>query len=112
MTIEQSFYQQLRQRGYWDQTERLSACDRQSTLALAWSNPNLTRDPGTMYKLVWLLSSTSRRKRLSAIDLRILDRTATDLATQGQLLPATKSYVKYLWQQVYTQEYAQAPVHE
>ncbi len=112
MTIEQAFYQQLRQRGYWDRLEAPSASDSQSTLTLAWSNPNLTSDPHTMYMLLWLLSSSSRRHRLSPIDLRLLERTATDLATGGQLLPATQSYVKYLWQQVSAQEYAQSAVHE
>ncbi|MDJ1184454.1 hypothetical protein [Roseofilum casamattae] len=104
MTIEQVFYQELHQRGYWDCMEALSSSDRQSELALAWSNPNLTRDPQTMYRLIWLLSSSSRRQRLSPIDLRMLERTAIDLAAQGELLPAMASYVKYLWQQVYAQE--------
>ena len=104
MTIEQAFYQELHQRGYWDRMEDISSGDRESEVALAWSNPNLTRNPQTMYRLVWLLSSSSRRQRLSPIDLRMLDRTATDLAAQGELLPAMESYVKYLWQQVYAQE--------
>lgn len=104
MTIEQAFYQELQQRGYWDRVEMMSGSEGADTPALAWSNPNLTADPDTMFKLVWILSSSTRRQRLSPIDVRILDRTATELAQNGQLLPATKSYVKYLWEQVYNLE--------
>ena len=106
MSIEQAFYQQLRQRGYWDRVDVMPARERADAPALAWSNPNLAADPDTMFKLVWILSSSTRRQRLSPIDVRILDRTATDLAKDGQLLPATKSYVKYLWEQVYSLEFS------
>lgn len=106
MKIEQAFYQELRQRGYWDRVDVMSRSKGADTLALAWSNPNLTSDPDTMFKLVWILSSSTRRQGLSPIDVRILDRTATDLANNEQLLPATKSYVKYLWEQVYNLEFS------
>ena len=106
MTIEQAFYQELQQRGYWDCLDVMPAGDPAKAPALAWSNPNLATDPDIMFKLVWILSSSTRRKRLSPIDVRILDQTATDLAKDGQLLPATKSYVKYLWEQVYNLEFS------
>lgn len=106
MRIEQAFYQQLRQRGYWDNVDMMPGSKGMDAPALAWSNPNLAADPDTMFKLVWILSSSTRRRRLSPIDVRILDRTATDLAKKGELLPATKSYVKYLWEQVYNMEFS------
>ncbi|MGK7902969.1 MAG: hypothetical protein AB4352_16470 [Hormoscilla sp.] len=106
MTIEQAFYQELRQRGYWDRVDMMPARDHGYAPALAWSNPNVTADPDTMFKLVWILSSSTRCQRLSPIDVRILDRTATELAEEGHLLPATKSYVKYLWEQVYNLEFS------
>ena len=73
-------------------------------MALAWCNPNTTADPEMMFQLVWLLSSSKRRQRLNAIDVRILEQTAEDLAENGQTMSARKSYVQYLWQQVHAQE--------
>lgn len=105
MTIEQAFYDRLRERGYWDCLEPLQSNGLTRASMLAWSNPNSSADPDIMFKLVWLLCSSSRRKRLSPIDLRILDRTASDLVREQLPLPATKSYVKYLYEQVYSQEY-------
>ncbi|NES95775.1 MAG: hypothetical protein F6K32_11180 [Desertifilum sp. SIO1I2] len=105
MTIEQNFYSHIRSLGYWDRLEdwtRLHAHETEKG-----SNPHTTEDPEMMYQLMWLLCSTNRRQRLSAVDARILDRTAEDLVNKGYTLPSTKSYVKYLWEQVYSQEMAQ-----
>ena len=105
MTIEQDFYNHLRERGYWDCFEQLKPNGLTDLSELAWSNPNHAVDPDMMFKLVWLLGSSSRRQRLSPIDLRILDQTASDLVRAQPPLPATESYVKYLYEQVYSQEY-------
>lgn len=105
MTIEQDFYNHLRDQGYWDCVEQLKPDNLVHSSELAWSNPNNSVDPDMMFKLVWLLCSSRRRQRLSPIDLRILEQTASDLVTEQPPLPATESYVKYLYEQVYTQEY-------
>lgn len=105
MKLEQAFYQHIRQHGYWDQVELMQPRSLTDSFALAWSNPNTSSDPEVMYKLIWLLCSTQRRKRLNPIDVRILDRSAAELAKDQPILASTKSYVKYLWEQVYTQEY-------
>ncbi|HEY9808161.1 MAG TPA: hypothetical protein V6D13_02370 [Halomicronema sp.] len=107
MTLEQQLAQRLRQLGYWDCTAIINAANPTHPLSLAWSNPNTTVDAETMFQLVWLLGSSSRRQRLSATDLRILERSAAELALESHILPATKTYVKYLWQQVYGQESSQ-----
>ncbi len=104
MTLEKLAYQYIRQLGYWDCTERINPHNPTNPWSLAWSNPSTTADPDTMFQIAWLLSSSARRQQLSPTDVRILDRTAADLVYDGQLLPATKSYVKYLWQQVIRQE--------
>ncbi len=107
MTLEQQLAQRLRQLGYWDCTAMINPASPTHPLSLAWSNPNSTVDSETMFQLVWLLGSSSRRQRLSATDLRILERSAAELALESYILPATKTYVNYLWQQVYCQECSQ-----
>ncbi|MEB3829866.1 hypothetical protein [Phormidium sp. CCY1219] len=105
MNLEQQFYAQLRNLGYWDRTERVNSSNKSHPLSLAWSNPNTTTDPETMFQIMWLLCSSQRRQKLNPIDVRILDRTAADLVYDGQIVPATQSYVQYLWQQVYGMEF-------
>lgn len=108
MTLEQQVYERIRQLGYWDRTDRINSSNEEHPLSLAWSNPNTTEAPETMFQIVWLLSSTQRRERLNPIDVRILDRTAADLVYDGQIVPANQSYVKYLWEQVYHMEFPHA----
>lgn len=105
MTPEQQVYEQIRQLGYWDRADRLNPSNQTHPLSLAWSNPNTTSAPEMMFQIVWLLSSSKRRQRLNPIDIRILDRTAADLVYDGHVVPATQSYVKYLWEQVYRMEF-------
>jgi len=106
MTIEQEFYRAIGELGYWDRLHLTNGRKHNHQVALAWCNPNTTADPEMMFQLVWLLSSTKRRQRLTSIDLRILSQTAEELAQNGQTMPARKSYVEYLWQQVHAQELA------
>lgn len=106
MTIEQQFYTRIRELGYWDRLNWTNRKNHNHKVALAWCNPNTTADPEAMFQLIWLLSSSKRRQRLNAIDLRILEQTAEDLAENGQMMSARKSYVQYLWQQVHAQELA------
>lgn len=104
MTLEKIAYQYIRKLGYWDCIEQINPHNPTNPLSLAWLNPSTTADPDTMFQITWLLSSSARRQHLSPTDVRILERTAADLVYDGQILPATKSYVKYLWQQVVRQE--------
>jgi predicted component of type VI protein secretion system len=104
MTLEQQFYTRIRELGYWDRLNLTNRKNHNHKMALAWCNPNTTADPEMMFQLVWLLSSTKRRQRLNAIDVRILEQTAEDLAENGLMMSARKSYVQYLWQQVHAQE--------
>ena len=105
MKIEQELYEQIRQLGYWDRTDRINDSNESQPLARAWSNPNTTAAPETMFQIVWLLSSSKRRQRLNPIDVRILDRAAADLAYDRRIVPSNQSYVKYLWEQVYHMEF-------
>lgn len=107
MTIEQKFYHHIRSLGYWDRMEQWTLPRLSQGESIKWSNPTTTTDPEMMYQLMWLLCSSNRRQRLSAVDARILERTAEDLVKKGYTLPSTKSYVKYLWEQVYLQEMSQ-----
>ncbi|MBK4729913.1 hypothetical protein JJD41_08560 [Oxynema sp. CENA135] len=108
MTLETVFYEQIRKLGYWDRTESINSFNANHPLSLAWSNPNTTVAPETMFQITWLLASTRRRQRLNPIDVRILDRTAADIAYDGHIIAATVSYVSYLWEQVYRQEFPHA----
>lgn len=105
MTLEQKAYDRIRQLGYWNYGESIATCNPKEQSCVGWSNPNATEDPDTMFQIMWLLSSTSRRQRLSSIDVRILEQSGADLMRNGKLLSATKSYVQYLWEQVYRQEF-------
>ncbi len=107
MKLEQQFYQHLRSLGYWNHPPRIHPTQSKDALTLAWSNPNTTADPDTMYRIIWLLSSTNRRQRLCGTDRRILNRAAIDLVREGDILSATRLYIKYLWEQVQMQELAQ-----
>ena len=106
MTLEQHFYTRIRELWYWDRLHLTNGKKHNHKLALAWCNPNTTADPEIMFQLVWLLSSTKRRQRLTSIDVRILEQTAEELVHKGQTMAARRSYVQYLWQQVHAQELA------
>ena len=101
--MEKQLYERIRQLGYWDRPSHANDSRNQGS-SMAWSNPNTSSDPETMFKLLWLLGSSRRLQRLCSVDARIIEQTAADLAANVRLPSATKSYVKYLWEQVRVQE--------
>lgn len=102
--IEKQLYERIRELGYWDRYPHGNKGDRHQGSNMAWSNPNTSSDPETMFQLLWLLGSSRRLQRLSSVDARIIQQTAADLAANVRLPSATKCYVKYLWEQVRVQE--------
>lgn len=72
--LTRQFLRLLHQRGYWDCLPSPAA-----GAALAGFNPNLSCDPETRFRILWLMGSSSRRRLLSPGERRLLESAAQEL---------------------------------